>query len=300
MEVLIYQIVIAVLILVAGTFGKKSRNIVTIIICLFTLIQVFTLKLAVLQFITIFVAYVFSIGYEEKKVEEKKEEFNYYVVDKKDKEKSKSSFGGCSVFFIVVISIFSTIYIFQKKNERKKELLEIKKDTVVYKKGRKLFDQTDKHNNEKVVIEELENNDLTPVINKDDYLNDNFPNGNSQYYDAVRLRTTSFYTKYKELDESWGNWSDIIDLKTSIIIYLERNKISILSDVTYRYTDYDIIGINTVRKNVDGNDWEFECFDKDGIYCRIIHSISNSEDLMSQVRIEYSDEKKVYNVNRAN
>ena len=68
MEVLIYQVVIAVLILVAGTFGKKSRNIVTIIICLFTIIQVFTLKLAVLQFITIFVAYVLSIGYEEKKV----------------------------------------------------------------------------------------------------------------------------------------------------------------------------------------------------------------------------------------
>jgi len=72
MEVLIYQVVIAVIILLAGSFGKKSRNVVTFIICLFTVVEIFTFKLAILQFITIFLAYAFSSGYEEKKAEEKR------------------------------------------------------------------------------------------------------------------------------------------------------------------------------------------------------------------------------------
>jgi hypothetical protein len=131
-------------------------------------------------------------------------------------------------------------------------------------------------------------------------LNDNFPQGYSGYQQVVRLRTTSLFTKYKELDDSWSNWSDKIYSKILIIISIERNKISILSDDTYRYTDYEIVEINAVHKNEDGNDWGFECIDKDGIPCRIIHSISNNKDLMSQLSIEYSDEKKVYNVSREN
>jgi hypothetical protein len=134
MEILIYQIIIASIILISGAFGKKARNVATIILCLFTLIEVFTLKLAILQFITIFIAFSISNSYAENK-NVSKEEFNYYVVDKKKDEKSESSFGGFSIVFIIIISLFSTFYIFQKRREVKEEPIEIKKDTVVYKKG---------------------------------------------------------------------------------------------------------------------------------------------------------------------
>jgi hypothetical protein len=124
--------------LISGFFGKTARNVATIILCLFTLVEVFTVKLAILQFITIFIAHAFSSGYEEKK-KETKEEFNYYVIDKKEEE-TKSGFSWFSIVFIIIISLFSTFYIFQKRREFKEEPIEIKKDTLVYKEGQRIFE----------------------------------------------------------------------------------------------------------------------------------------------------------------
>lgn len=45
MEVLIFQIVIFFIILISGYFGNYSRNIVTILLVIFTFIMVFTTKL---------------------------------------------------------------------------------------------------------------------------------------------------------------------------------------------------------------------------------------------------------------
>lgn len=303
MEVLIYQVVIAVIIFVAGAFGKKTRNVVTFIICLFTVVEVFTFKLAILQFITIFIAYVLSIGYEEKKTEEKtlkkKDEFNYYVIDKNKNEKSESSFGSFSILFIIMSSLFYTFYVFQNKAQLKNESVEIKKDTIVKKKGSKLFDQT-YIAQEEDIIEKIEDTVSRQDINKNNYLNDNFPEGYSKYQQVVRLRATSLFTKYKKIDDSWGNWSDRINSKSLIFVSIERNKISICSDDTYRYTDYEIVEIGNAYNEADAKKWEFKCLDKDGISCRIIHSISNQVDLMSQLSIAYSDEIKAYNVNREN
>lgn len=60
MAVLLYQVGIFLAILVASSFGKKSRNTAVILISVFTLLQVFMSWLLLLQFFTIFIAYQIS------------------------------------------------------------------------------------------------------------------------------------------------------------------------------------------------------------------------------------------------
>lgn len=60
MEILLYQIIIAFAIVLIGTFGTKARNLITLLACIFTIVMIFTLSLAILQFITIFIAYYIS------------------------------------------------------------------------------------------------------------------------------------------------------------------------------------------------------------------------------------------------
>ena len=164
MEVLIYQVVIAILILLAGSFGKKTRNIVTIVICLFTIIEVFTLKLALLQFFTIFVAFLYSKNQEEKKIIEKKEEFNYYVIEKEsENEASSSTF---FKIFIIVISIISTVYVFNKRNELKRESVKINKGIVNVKENTNNIDEEQN----KIVIDTAIDNDVETDISEEDYL----------------------------------------------------------------------------------------------------------------------------------
>lgn len=67
MAVLIYQIGIFLAIIIASTFGKKSRNTAVILISIFTLLQVFMSWLLLLQFFTIFIAYQISNSFLNKK-----------------------------------------------------------------------------------------------------------------------------------------------------------------------------------------------------------------------------------------
>jgi hypothetical protein len=60
MIVLIYQIGIIAIICISALFGKKARNIILICLITFTLVQVFTTWLIILQLITIFIAYSIS------------------------------------------------------------------------------------------------------------------------------------------------------------------------------------------------------------------------------------------------
>jgi hypothetical protein len=300
MEILIYQILICIIIFFSGAFGGKARNITTIGLCLFTLIEVFTVKLAILQFITIFIAYAISRGYEEKK-NETKEEFNYYVIDKKEEEKSKSGFGSFSIIFIIIISLFSTFYIFQKRRELKAEPIEIKKDTVVYKKGHRIFEP----NNTLVETNVIETIKVDTVsiqdINKDNYLNNNFPEGYSEFHQVINLRANSFSTKNKNTGDEWSNWSENFYSKSLIIISIKSNRISIYSDDMQQHVIYNIQEINSGYKDKDGdNVWAFECVDENGISCQIRHSISNNKDLLSQFYIEYLDVKHLYNVYKEN
>lgn len=60
MEVLLFQIGVFIVIFFVGAFGKKPRIYICIAIGIFTLFAVFTTGLAILQFITIFIAYSVS------------------------------------------------------------------------------------------------------------------------------------------------------------------------------------------------------------------------------------------------
>lgn len=194
MEVLIYQVVIAILILLAGSFGKKTRNIVTIVICLFTIIQVFTLKLALLQFFTIFVAFMYSKNQEEKKIIEKKEEFNYYVIEKESENESSSS--TFFKIFIVVISIISTVYIFNKRNELKRvknEQVNAKQQTVVDEKNQK-YVELEKSTEIEKVQPQSNLNEENVFSNDKDFLQHKIDNGSIIEY--CNLRNLSYDNEY--------------------------------------------------------------------------------------------------------
>ena len=60
MAVLLYQIGIFIAVQIAAVFGKSARNTALILITIFTLLQVFTSWLLILQLITIFISYQFS------------------------------------------------------------------------------------------------------------------------------------------------------------------------------------------------------------------------------------------------
>ncbi|MEP7092754.1 MAG: hypothetical protein ABI793_01765, partial [Flavobacterium sp.] len=60
MEILAFQIVIFLLIFIAGYSGLKSLNVVSLFLVLFTCFMVFTSKLMTIQFFTILIGYSLS------------------------------------------------------------------------------------------------------------------------------------------------------------------------------------------------------------------------------------------------
>lgn len=194
MEVLIYQVVIAILILLAGSFGQKTRNVVTLIICLFTIIEVFTIKLALLQFFTIFVAFLYSKNYEDKKNIKQKEEFNYYVIEKESKNETSSS--PFFKIFIVVISIISTVYIFHSRNELKRvknEQVNANQQTVVDEKNQKYVELEKSTEIEKVQTQSNLNEENVFSSDKD-FLQYKMDNGSIIEY--CNLRNLSYDNEY--------------------------------------------------------------------------------------------------------
>ncbi|TXD71262.1 hypothetical protein [Aequorivita antarctica] len=71
MAVFLYQIGIFLAIIIASSFGKKARNTAVILISIFTLLQVFMSWLLLLQFVTIFIAYIISNSFADKKTTNK-------------------------------------------------------------------------------------------------------------------------------------------------------------------------------------------------------------------------------------
>ncbi len=74
MSILAYQIIIFFIIQLSSFFGKKIRNIVIFLSIIYTIIEVFTTWLTLLQFVTIFVSYQVSKIWFNDKVHIKKEE----------------------------------------------------------------------------------------------------------------------------------------------------------------------------------------------------------------------------------
>lgn len=116
MAVLLYQIGIFIAIFIASFFGKNSRNTAVVLISIFTLLQVFTSWLLILQFITIFVAYVATEKDEsttKTKIENKEYEPSivYKTIKKTEEIKEATNRGfeiGCG-FFGVILALFATI-----------------------------------------------------------------------------------------------------------------------------------------------------------------------------------------------
>lgn len=71
MEVLAFQIVIFIIIIVAGLASSSARNITVGLIALFTIIMVFSSPLMIIQFATIIIAFIISKSFENEKVENK-------------------------------------------------------------------------------------------------------------------------------------------------------------------------------------------------------------------------------------
>lgn len=67
MEVLLFQLGIAAIIIIAGLFGKIARNTITILVVIFTAVMVFTSGLMILQFITIGISFFISKSITSKK-----------------------------------------------------------------------------------------------------------------------------------------------------------------------------------------------------------------------------------------
>jgi hypothetical protein len=78
MEVLLYQVGIFLAILIAGKLGKNARITAIVLICIFTVLQVYMSWLLILQFITIIISYLISksLSKAEKTSSSKKKEPN--------------------------------------------------------------------------------------------------------------------------------------------------------------------------------------------------------------------------------
>jgi predicted membrane protein len=71
MEILLYQIGIFSAIIISSFFGKSSRNVAIILIAIFTMLQVYSSSLMVIQFLTIFIGYKVSKAFSTNKDENK-------------------------------------------------------------------------------------------------------------------------------------------------------------------------------------------------------------------------------------
>jgi len=83
MEVILYQIGIFFLIQIASIFGKSLRNFAIFFICIFTISQIFTSWLLVLQFITIYFSYNISnkLFFKDSEKEIKSNKMRYSYTD---------------------------------------------------------------------------------------------------------------------------------------------------------------------------------------------------------------------------
>jgi len=127
MGILLYQIGIFIAIQVAAFFGKSSRNIAIILISIFTLLQVYTSGLMILQFITIFVSYIISkniIGNNDNTTENSNTKFGREMgeLPKTNNGVSTQSYGLSSSNPILMSSIPSAYRFLDSITENNSEL----------------------------------------------------------------------------------------------------------------------------------------------------------------------------------
>ena len=73
MEVFIYQIIIAAIVLISGFWGTKTKNITTIVLVIFTITHIYMPWLMILQFLTISISYSVANTTNKKRINNTKE-----------------------------------------------------------------------------------------------------------------------------------------------------------------------------------------------------------------------------------
>lgn len=173
MDVLIYQIIIFCTIYIIGLFGKTARNATTIAISIFTLLMIFTTWLSILQFITIFIAYYFSVIQEEKAKQSKlikQQERNFNKLDNNN--------NSYYFFFLIVLAIVCAFSVTMNKKQFDNE--PIKEDV-----------ETEKVENSNFQIPIYSTIDSTTSIDKEQ-LSD---------YDSINMDNYNSLTNYNDEDE---------------------------------------------------------------------------------------------------
>lgn len=113
MEVLIFQVCLASIILISSFFGRKIRNWLILFVCIFTVVMVFMTWLILLQFVTIFISYSISesiiqnaeIARENKRLQQNQNSGNgkfYFIL------------------FLIVSGIFYSISVSSKRTDSDK------------------------------------------------------------------------------------------------------------------------------------------------------------------------------------
>lgn len=109
-----------------------------------------------------------------------------------------------------------------------------------------------------------------------------------------KFRSTDLaYQYYDSYYGSWSSWSDWQSTSVLIVIDLYKERITIYSS---ELQQYDIYENYDERIDSDGDYVnEFRAIDQDGIRCGI-RFITNDNTSRSQIYIDYSDMRWVYNV----
>lgn len=115
MEVFVFQIIIFGIIFFSSFSGRRAVNLVSLIICVFTFLAIFTTWLMILQFVTIFVSY--SIAVE--RIKNSENSIQSTQTTSSETYNSETQSKGCAPFitiFIIIISIYCAFNVWSKKN----------------------------------------------------------------------------------------------------------------------------------------------------------------------------------------
>jgi hypothetical protein len=116
----------------------------------------------------------------------------------------------------------------------------------------------------------------------------------ASYSQVLKLKSTSFSSKYKINDYNWSEWAEWQNVSVLITIDITKERITIYSKATQVY---DIAENEGESYDSDGDKTlSLYCVDKDGLTCRIRLLKLISQDNRTQLYVDYNDMKWVYNV----
>lgn len=111
---------------------------------------------------------------------------------------------------------------------------------------------------------------------------------------VYKLKATSFSSKIKVNDYSWGEWAEWSESSVLITIDLNKDRITIYSKETQIY---DIAENEGESYDSDGDKFlSFYCIDKEGLTCRVKLAQLLSQNGRRQLYVNYDDMKWVYDV----